>query len=350
MAMTIIADVPASVTVGIDTHRDSHVAFALCERGRRLDQLEFPATTAGHRELQQWLDQFGVIDQIGIEGTGSWGAGVARHLTAAGHDIVEVDRPDRQMRRSRGKSDPIDAEAAARAVQAGTATGTPKTRTGNVEAIRALRVARRSAIKARSQAMIQLRSLVTTAPTPLRDELRELTARQLVTRASRFRPGDVHDPTHAAKLAMRSLAHRWNTLNNEIRELDQQLEPLITETAPTLIARTGIGPDSAGQLLVTAGDNPERLRSEAAFAQLCGVAPLPASSGTTRRNRLNRGGDRQANAALHRIVINRLSHDERTKTYMHRRLSEGLSKPEIIRCLKRHVAREAYKELTRRPT
>lgn len=347
--MTIMQDNTGRVTVGIDTHGDIHVATALDERGRVLDRLEFASTDAGHARLDGWLAGLGVIDRVGIEGTGAWGAGVARHLARGGHRLVEVDRPDRTVRRNRGKSDPIDSEAAARAVQAGTATGIPKTRIGAVEAIRVLRVARRSAVKARTQAAQQLHSLVSTADPVLRDDLRQLALPVLVERAARFRPGDPNDPIQATKAALRSIARRYQHLTSEIDDLDEQLGPLVADTAPNLVKLNGVGTDTAGQLLVTAGDNPDRLHSEAAFANLCGVAPLPASSGKTRRHRLNRGGDRHANAALYRIVLCRLRWDPRTRDYMQRRTEQGLSKTEIIRCLKRYVAREIYNELTHLP-
>jgi transposase len=349
MAMTTIADQVTAVTVGIDTHGEVHVAAVLDERGRLLATESFATTTQGHRRLERWASRFGTIDGVGIEGTGAWGAGVARHFTAAGYRVVEVDRPDRKTRRQRGKSDPIDAEAAARAVQAGTASATPKTRSGPVEAIRALRVARRSAVKARSQAAHQLRCLVSTAPDELRDELRRLTLAQLVAVAARFRPGPPTQPIPATKLALRSIARRYQALTVELAELDTHLDHLVADAAPNLVALFGVGTDVAGQLLVTAGDNPERLRSDAAFSHLCGSSPIPASSGRTTRHRLNRGGDRQANAALYRIVVCRLRWDPRTRHYMQRRTTQGLTKNEIIRCLKRHVAREIYHELTRLP-
>ena len=345
--MTTMTEQTRAVTVGIDTHGEVHVAAVLDERGRLLGTESFPSTGAGHRRLESWARAFGSIDAIGVEGTGSWGAGVARRLTAAGLRVIEVDRPDRKARRQRGKSDPLDAEAAARAVQAGTATGTPKTRTGPIEAIRVLRVARRSAIKARSQAALQLRALVATAPDELRDTLRQLSLDELVTAAARWRPGDPTDALAATRLALRSIARRHRDLTTEIEGLDQHLDHLVATTAPTLVALHGVGTDCAGQLLVTAGDNPDRLRNEAAFSHLCGASPIPASSGRVTRHRLNRAGDRQANAALYRIVISRLRWHTPTRNYVQRRTTEGLSKPEIIRCLKRFVAREIYHELTR---
>ncbi|MDP1820179.1 MAG: IS110 family transposase [Acidimicrobiales bacterium] len=347
--MTTIADDGCRVTVGIDTHGEVHVAAVLDERGRLLATESFVTTSKGHRQLEQWALGFGVIDAVGIEGTGAWGAGVARHFSAGGHRVVEVDRPDRKTRRLRGKSDTIDAEAAARAVQAGTATGTPKTRSGRIEAIRALRVARRSAIKARSQAAHQLHCLVSTAPDGVRDELRTLRLVDLVETAARFRPGDPRDTTQATKTALRSIARRYQQLTVELENLDELLGQLVAETAPNLVALNGVGTDVAGQLLVTAGDNPDRLRSDAAFSHLCGSSPIPASSGRTNRHRLNRGGDRAANAALYRIVLCRLRWDPRTRHYVERRTKEGLTKPEIIRCLKRYIAREIYTKLNRLP-
>jgi transposase len=335
------------VTGGVDTHCDTHAAAALDALGRVLGSAQFPTTPAGYRALLGWLRGFGELLRVGVEGTGSYGAGVARHLRADGVEVVEVDRPDRKTRRAKGKSDPIDAIAAARAVQAGEATGVPKTRTGVVEAIRALRVARRTAVKARTQAANQLHALVVTAPEPLRAGLRGLSTPELVGVAAALRPGVVTaDPLVGTKLALRSLARRHLGLSEEVAELDEALDVLVAKAAPGLLAVMGVGVEVAGQLLVTAGDNPDRLHSEAAFAQLCGVAPLPASSGrTTGRHRLSRGGDRQANSALYTIVLSRLRWDRRTRAYVERRERE-LSKPEIIRCLKRYVAREVYQALT----
>jgi transposase len=349
MTMTTIADELVGVTVGIDTHRDVHVVAVLDQRGRLLGTESFPTTGAGNNELEQWVLGWGPIGAVGIEGTGAWGAGIAHHFAGHGYRVVEVDRPNRAMRRRRGKSDTVDAEAAARAVQAGTATGVAKGRAGLVEAIRVLRVARRSALKARSQAALQLHSLVSTAPQALRDDLRSLKLALLVQRCARFRPGDRRDPTHATMTALRSIARRWQQLSVELADLDADLDALVAEAAPGLLAITGVGTDVAGQLLVTAGDNPHRLHSEAAFAHLCGAAPIPASSGRTDRHRLNRGGDRHANAALYRIVICRLRWDPRTRHYLERRTKQGRTNKEIIRCLKRYIARELYHELTRLP-
>jgi transposase len=289
---------------------------------------------------------------VGVEGTGSYGAGLARHLRATGLTVIEVDRPDRKARRAKGKSDPIDAYAAAAAVASGRATGVPKTRDGAVEAIRALRVARSSAVKARTQTINQIKALLITAPEQIRTATQDLDRAALIGHLARLHPGT--DPTDpgtadaadaAVKTALRILAGRHRHLSGEIHELDQQIKALVTHRAPELLAVYGAGPETASQLLVTAGDNPERLRSPASFAALCGVAPIPASSGNTRRHRLSRGGDRQANRALHRIALTRMSHDPRTRAYVARRTTEGLSKMEIMRCLKRYIANEIHRAL-----
>jgi transposase len=296
----------------------------------------------GYAELQQWSRSWGEVRAFGIEGTGSYGAGVARFLTSRGHAIVEVNRPDRSTRRRKGKSDPTDAEMAARAVLAGIANATPKSGEGEVEMIRMLKNTKDSAVKARTQAINQIKALVVTAPAELRETLDGLAAGALVTRCASLRPGPLGDPTAAAKYALRSLARRYRQLAAEIQDLEEELDRLTRSAAPALVATFGIGPDTAATLLVTAGSNPERLHSEAAFAALCGVNPIAASSGKTHRHRLNRGGERQANAALYRIVVVRLRYDHRTKAYMQRRTGEGMSKTEVIRCLKRYVAREVF--------
>jgi transposase len=333
------------VTGGVDTHVDTHAAAALDELGRLLGSETFPATAAGYGRLLTWLTGFGRVVAVGVEGTGSYGAGLGRHLTTSGIRVVEVDRPDRRARRKHGKSDPADAIAAARAVQAGTATGTPKSRDGVVESIRALRVARNGAIKAHTASMNALRQMIVTAPDQLRQQLTGLGAKTLVETCARLRPGDLIDPTQGVKAALRRLARRCQMLAAEIAEADADLRSLVARAAPGLVDQFGVGPEIAGQLLITAGDNPERLRSEASCAALCGVSPLPASSGRTNRHRLNRGGDRAANSALHRIVIVRLRYHQPTHAYVERRTAEGLSKRDIIRCLKRYLARELLPQI-----
>ncbi|MGH2909824.1 MAG: IS110 family transposase [Solirubrobacteraceae bacterium] len=336
------------VTGGVDTHKDTHTAAALDAAGRVLGSAQFSADAAGYRALLGWLRGFGTLVLIGIEGTGVYGAGLARFLSAQGVAMVEVDRPDRKARRWQGKSDPVDAQAAARAALAKVRTGVPKQRDGRVEALRSLRVARRSAITQRADTQRRMKALIVTAPESLRAQLRALTDRRLVEACAGLRPDRARagDAGTAAKIALRSLAHRHQALGVEIDDLDELLVPLVAQINPDLLALKGVGTEVAGQLLVTAGENTDRLTSEAALAMLCGAAPIPASSGKTNRHRLNRGGDRQANSALWRIVITRMGTDQRTKDYVARRTTEGLSKREIIRCLKRYVAREVFAALT----
>lgn len=332
---------------GVDTHGRTHQAAAIDSAGRLLGGAEFQACAEGYRDLLEWLGGHGTIGSVGVEGTGSYGAGLCRHLLAQGVDVVEVDRPDRKTRRAKGKSDPIDAECAARAVLAGTATSTPKDRRGVVESIRMLRIARSGAVKSRTAAVNALKTTMITAPEEVRTALDLLTAAKLIDTCRALRPerSRLEDPVQGAKLALRTIARRIEAFDSEIRELDSALARLVGEVAPTTLALVGIGVDHAGQLLVSAGQNPERLRSEAAFARLCGAAPIPASSGRTSRHRLSRGGDRQANRALHMAVVVRLRRCPRTRAYVERRTAEGLSKPEIMRCLKRYLAREVYHAL-----
>jgi transposase len=330
----------------VDTHADAHVAVALDGLGRRLGHKTVPATEAGYALLAAWAEKFGVLDRVGIEGSGSFGVGLARFLRARGVEIVEVNRPNRQHRRSFGKHDTADDEAAARALQANTATGEPKSADGPAEMVRALHVVRRSALKARTQAANQLRALLVTAPEELKAELRGLSTTKLVATVARFRLGAHSEDLRAAtKLAMRSVARRHLRLSEEITELEKQIERLVAKAVPALASLRGVGTDTAASLLVAVGDNPERLKSEASFARLCGVAPVPASSGKTARHRLNRGGNRDANRALHVLALGRMSWDERTREYVARRTAEGKSRREILRCLKRYVAREVYRIL-----
>ena len=324
---------PIEVVGGVDTHTDVHQAAVIDTIGRHLATEAFPTTPEGYRRLLAWLRSHGQVLTVGMEGTGSYGAELARHLRAGQITVVEVDRPDRRARRAAGKSDPIDAYAAAIAVLSGRANGTPKDRDGTVEAIRTLRVARASAIKV------------------TREALRSLTTTELIRRLAASPPGsDPTTPAAAVKLALKRLGKRYQHLSQEIADADAELRALITHTAPGLLALPGVGTETAGQLLVTAGDNPDRLVSEASFAHLCAAAPVPASSGRTDRHRLNRGGDRQANRALHPIVLARMRHDPRTRDYVARRTLEGLKTKDIFRCLKRFIAREVYRHLTSAPS
>ena len=282
---------PARITGGVDTHLDIHVAAALDERGALLGVESFETTPAGYVQLLDWMSELGDVELIGVEGTGSYGAGLCWHLHAHDVPVVEVDRPNRQRRRRRGKSDPQDAISAARSAQSGDSAGAAKTRDGNVETMRVLRVARTSARKAKNQALNQMRSVVSTAPDEIRDELRGLTAYRLVERASGFRPAGRTDLISGTKHTLKTLAKRVASLTEEIKEIDAMLADLVQATAPELAARYGFGPEPTSAVLVAAGDNPERLRSEASFAHLCGVSPVDASSGKQERHRLNRGGD-----------------------------------------------------------
>jgi transposase len=331
-----------TITGGVDTHLDVHVAAALDQHGTMLGVESFETTTVGYRKLLEWLRGFGQVCLVGVEGTGSYGAGLTRHLHHEGIAVVEVDRPNRQRRRRKGKSDPQDAISAARAAHSRDADGLAKTRDGNVESLRTLRIARISARKARTQALNQMRSIISTGPESIREELRSLNVYHLVERAASYRPGAKRDVVSLTKFTLRTLARRAISLEEEVTEIDVIMKELVRETAPELVATQGIGTEVASALLVAAGDNPERLRNESAFAHLCGTAPIDASSGKHERHRLNRGGDRQANSALWHVVLTRMVCDPRTMEYINRRTKEGLTKKEPVRCLKRYVAREVY--------
>jgi transposase len=330
------------LSAGVDTHADLHVAAVVDHLGGVAGIESFDTTEVGYQRLVEWLASHGEVRVVGVEGTGSYGAGLARHLQRAGLEVVEVDRPNRHMTRREGKSDSVDAVAAARAAMSGQALGCPKRRDGDVEAIRVLTVARRSAASERIATLNQLRHLCFTADDQLRRRFTGLSVARLTEQAAALRPRP-GDPAHySTLLAIRTLARRVAYLDDELATLTDVIRPLIDRTAPDLLTMHGVGYDVAAKLLITAGDNPDRLRSEAAFAHLCGVAPLQASSGKTRRHRLNRGGDRQANNALYRIVITRMGSHPPTKNYVARRRAEGKSTAEIIRILKRYVAREAF--------
>jgi transposase len=345
MAMTIVESTRL-ITGGVDTHLDVHVAAAVDANGGLLGVESFSTTPGGYGELHGWLAGFGTVDRVGVEGTGAYGAGLARHLRGRGLVVIEVDRPNRQERRQ-GKSDELDAIEAARAALSGRASGIAKSADGDVEAIRALLVARRSGRNVRIKYLNQIRHLGFTAPDELRERLRDVPADQLARTAAALRPiagGDT--VVYATKLAMATLGRRIVALEADAKRLDDVLDSVVRRRAPSLLEVYGVGIHTAAILLVAAGDNPHRLKSEAAFAHLCGVAPLPASSGKTqRRFRLNPGGNRQANHALWRIVFTRMSGDERTRKYVARRLAEGRSTREIMRILKRYVARELYPHL-----
>lgn len=330
------------VVIGVDTHKHVHVAVALDELGAPVADTAVPADRAGYERLLEWALRQGTVVAFGIEGTGSYGAGLTSLVRRRGHKVIEVVRPDRRERRLNGKSDLLDAHNAARAVLSGTATAQPKDADGIVEMLRQIKVAKDTAVKGRTSAMVTLKALIVNVGAELREELQGLPKMALIERCAGFRPGPVDTPIAASKHALRSIARRWRHLHEEIRGHEELLEELTRALAPQLLDAFGIAADTAAEMLIVAGDNPERIHSEAAWAKLCGVAPIPASSGTTTRHRLNRGGHRQANAALYRTVIVRLRFHEPTIAYVERRTAEGRTKAEIIRCLKRFVAREVW--------
>jgi transposase len=332
------------VVGGVDTHKDLHVAAVVDERDRVLATASFATTRQGYRQMLAWMRSFGVVRRVGIESTGSYGAGLLRFMQQAGIEVLEVTTPDPHDRRRRGKNDDLDAQSAAHAAFAGTRTVTPRSRDGMIEALRVLAACRKTAVAARRVALQMIHNTIVCAPDSLRETLRRMTRMQLVRTLAAWRPDltAYRDLEAAYRIGLKSLARRYLELNDEIADLDVMVGVIVGELAPDLVARNSIGRTGAAQLLLTAGDNPERLRSEAGFAALCGASPVPASSGRTVRHRLNRGGDRAANSALHIIAIGRLRTDSRTKSYVERRVSEGHSKLEAIRCLKRYIAREVY--------
>lgn len=336
------------VIVGVDTHKEVHVAAAVDWQGTLIDERTFATTRQGYRQLESWARSLGEVLRVGIECSGSYGSGLARHLAKNGFAVLEVTFPDKTVRRKRGKDDFIDAEMAAEAAFTGARTVTPKSRDGMVEALRVLQKTRSTAVAARRVALQMIRADIISAPEELRDQLRGMTRMQLVRHLVATRPDstDFKTPLGATKIALKRLAKRYVDLDDEISELDDMIGEILAEAAPLLVRCKCVGAQSAAQLMVTAGDNPERLKSEASFAMLCGVAPVPVSSGMTYRW-LNRGGDRQANSAIHIIAIGRLRTDERTKEYVAKKMAEGHTKMEAIRCLKRYIAREVYYAIKR---
>ncbi|MFI6985506.1 IS110 family transposase [Embleya sp. NPDC050154] len=330
------------VVVGVDTHKYVHTAVAVDVVGGVQGTTGVPADRGGYQQLDTWARRFGRVLAFGVEGTGSYGAGLASHLRRHGHKPVEVNRPDRRVRRRRGKSDPIDAENAARAGLAGTATATPKSTEGMVEMVRHIKIARDGAVETRTQAIVTLKALIVTVPDELRRQLRGLPKMTLIERCAGLRPGPVTSPAASAKHSIRAMARRWKDLNDEVKEHDALLGALTKAHAPEPVDAFGIGADTAAEVPVTVGDNPERIRSQAAFAKLAGVCPVPASSGRTNRHRLNRGGHRQLNSALYRVVIVRMRFHQPTIDHVARRTAEGKTKQEIIPCLKRYPARETH--------
>jgi transposase len=345
-----VTPVAGPVVVGVDTHQQTHHAAVIDLEGRGLGDRVFAATEAGYDGLIAWVRSYsttGALARVGVESTGSYGAGLARRLSTAGVDLYEVNRPEKTTRVKHGKSDPVDAYCAAEQVRTGRARGRAKLTSSAAESLRMLKVPRDSAVRERTRAYCQLRDLITAAPAPIHDTLINLTGKQRLAHVIRFRvdPTRLADPVQAAKYALRALGQRIKTLDIEIHTADHHITRLVRETVPTLLAMRQVGPQTAAQLLITAGQNIDRMHSEAAFAKLTGVAPLPASSGKTNRHRLNRGGDRQANSALYMIIVGRMKNHPETRAYVQRRAAQNMTKAEIIRCLKRHLARAIYQAL-----
>lgn len=334
-----------AVVIGADTHLDTVHLAALSPTGQQVADAQFPTRPAGYYLAVKWAQSFGVVLRAGVEGTSSYGAGLTRALQDAGIEVAEINRSDRAARRRQGKSDPLDAYAAARAALAGHGLAVPKDQ--HTSALRVLLTARRGAVKARTAAINQIKSLLITAPAELRERYRRHTTTNLIRALARCRPAAHDDPTTVAVLiGCKTLAQRIVFLEDQDRAVTAELDRLVTVINPGLRAAYGVGPDTAAQLIITAGTNSHRLRNEAAFAMLCGTAPIPASSGKTNRHRLSRGGDRAANNALHRVALVRMSSDERTRAYVTAQLAKGRSKLDILRLLKRAVAREVFRLLT----
>ncbi|MHA3947186.1 IS110 family RNA-guided transposase [Cellulomonas bogoriensis] len=339
---------------GIDTHADTHHVAVIDGHGRALGDVRVPATAAGYRQAVRFIGRWPQVAKVGVECTGSYGAGVTRELTAAGHTVIEVNRPNRFDRRARGKTDVFDAYSAAEAVLSERAVAAPKGGDGLVESLRVLRTTRTSALRERTATINQIKAMLIAGPEPLRARYRGLSNTRLTATLAATRPTSAPvTATEATAYALRVLARRYLLLSEQITDMTSHLRRLLDDHAPALMAVYGTGPDTVAQLLITAGDNPDRLRSEAHFAALAGVCPIPASSGKTNRHRLNRAGDRQANSALYHIVIVRMRYDPTTRDYVARRTSEGRTKMEIIRCLKRYLALQLYpliRDVLQQPT
>jgi transposase len=343
----MVASETTNVIAGIDTHADTHHVAVINEHGKPLADREFLAVGSGYRKIVDFITSYGAVTAVGVEGTGSYGAELTRTLRREGLCVLEVNRPNRAARRLKGKSDPLDAYQAAQSALDGRAKSVPKTKDGPVECLRILRAGRSSAVKARTAAINQIKGLLVSAPDNLRAKYRGLGTKALLTSLQRTRPsGEIADPGYVCLLTLKGLATRCQSLGAEIAAADAALQEILDTYAPMLCDLPGVGTEVASQILVTVGDNPDRLENEAKFAALVGVAPIPASSGKTTRHRLSRGGDRNANHALHQVVLIRMASCRRTKDYVAKRTAEGKSKREIMRCLKRYAAREIYRQIT----
>jgi transposase len=342
-----LASEVTTVIAGIDTHADTHHVAVINEYGKPLADKEFLAVGSGYRKIVEFITSYGPVSAVGVEGTGSYGAEIARILRDEGLSVFEVNRPNRAARRLKGKSDPLDAYQAAQSVLDGRSKSIPKAKDGPVECLRILRAGRTSAVKARTAAINQIKGLLVSAPDSLRAKYRGLGSSAMITALQRCRPsGHIADPEYVTLLTLKALATRCQSLAAEIATADAALQEIVDTYAPMLCDLPGVGTEVASQLLVTVGDNPDRLGNDAQFAALAGVSPVPASSGKTTRHRLSRGGDRNANRALHQVVLVRMGSCPRTKDYVAKRTAEGKSKREIMRCLKRYAAREIYRQIT----
>jgi len=336
-----------TVFVGVDTHRDSHTAVIVDQLGSHLTTIEIPTDRAGYCRLIETVKQAGNVEVFGIEGTGSYGKTLTSQLVDTGFKVVEINRPNRQHRRRHGKTDETDALSAARAVASGSETTLAKETTGSVGIVRLLHNTRRTAMKWRTQTTNQFKALLDESPDNLKHQLQNQTILKAMRTAANYRPVDCLDSeSQMLKQTLKSLAKRWQQLTGEIKELDQQLDQLINKHWPHLLATKGVGVDVAAKLVVTAGSNPERLKTAEQFKALCGVSPVNASSGKTQRHRLNQGGNRQANNALYTIAITRLAHDPETQQYATKQKQKGKTNKEIIRQLKTYIARQTWKQLT----
>jgi hypothetical protein len=331
------------VVGGVDPHADTFHVAVVTATGRAVGDAQFVATAAGYRSALSFLRGAGMVDRVGVEGAAGYGAGLARAATEAGFEVVEVERPSRSARRRAGKSDTLDAYHAARAVLA---ERTSPIKDPAVEGLRAVHLARRSAVKAKTATINQIQAILIMAPEPLRARFRGLAGPRLVTALRRCRRYRIDPVTADIMVGLKLLAERYRQLSRQIQAATALLDERVSAANPALRAAVGVGPDSAAQLLITAGHNLHRLGSEAAFAALCGAAPVPASSGKTSRHRLSRGGDRAANAALHRIALVRMKSHPETRAYVTRHKTRGRSGLEILRLLKRAIAREIYRLLT----
>ena len=340
------------VVGGVDTHKDIHVAAVVNEFNQVISTESFPTTRYGYKKMLMWMSSFGRVSRVGIECSGTYGLGLLRYMQSSGIDVLEVTAPDNSDRRRRGKDDTLDAENAAHAAFSKLRTVTPKTRDGMVESLRVLKSCRKSAVAARTVALQMIRTSIVSAPDELRETLRYMTRMSLIRTLASTHPDltNYKDISTAYRITLKSLARRYIELHDEIADLDKMIATIVDTLAPELIKQNAVGYESAAQLLITLGDNPERLKSESSFAALCGVCPILASSGKTNRHRLNRGGDRAANSALHIIAIGRLRTEDRSKSYIKKRTADGLSKMEALRCLKRYIARELYYLLKNRNT